>query len=108
MTDTPCRTYARTGLTNTIFPEYRQIIGQWNNYYSNYKWPDHGARCTWLGESESNSEDNSDSSSSSIGQGRRGRKGGRMRKKPPKRITRGGAVRKTSRGSSRGAITFVR
>ncbi|KAN0117111.1 hypothetical protein V8E51_003088 [Hyaloscypha variabilis] len=57
MTDTPCRTCARTGLANTTFPECRRIIGQWNNCCGNCKWPDHAASCTWPGESDDESEE---------------------------------------------------
>jgi hypothetical protein len=33
--------YTRTGLNNTIFPEYIRIIGMWGGYCSNCKWPDY-------------------------------------------------------------------
>ena len=102
MTNTPYRTYARTGLTNTTFPEYRRIIGQWNNYYSNCKWPDHAASYTWLGESD----DESKEYRGSRGKGGKGGKGSRTTKRSPRRrITRGGAIRKTPSSSGRRAIT---
>ena len=46
ITAIPCRSCTRTGLNNTIFPECRRIMGQWNNCCGNCKWPDHAATCT--------------------------------------------------------------
>ena len=102
MTNTPCRTCARTGLANTTFPECRRIIGQWNNCCGNCKWPDHAASCTWPGESDDESEEYR----GSRGKGGKGGKGSRTTKRSPgRRITRGGAVRKTPSSSGRRAIT---
>ena len=81
-------------------------MGQWNNYYGNYKWPDHAASYTQPRESESESDRDRDIGSK--GRGGRGRKGGRgshIKKSPGQRITRGGAMRKTPRRSGRRAIT---
>jgi len=86
-------------------------MGQWNNYYGNCKWPDHAASYAWPGESESESESDGDGDIGSRGRGGRGgrgRKGGRgsrTKKSPGQLITRGGAVKKTTRGSGRRAIT---
>jgi len=79
MTATPYRSCARTGLSNTIFPECRRIMGQWNNCYGNCKWPDHAASYTWPGDSESESE--SDGDRDRGGKGGKGGKGGRTQPK---------------------------
>jgi hypothetical protein len=112
MTATPCRSCRRTGLTNTVFPECRRIMGQWNNCCGNCKWPDHAASCTWGDDSESDS-DSEEGPSKRGGRGGRGGKGGKggkrgrsRTKSPGGRLTRGGAVRKTPRATAgRRAIT---
>ena len=71
MTATPCTTYARTGLNNTIFPEYIRIVGIWGGYCSNCKWPDHATSCRWGGN------DSSNNSNREIGTGGRGGRSGR-------------------------------
>jgi len=41
MTATPYTTCARTGLNNTIFPEYIRIVGIWGSCCGNCKWLDY-------------------------------------------------------------------
>ena len=74
MTATPCTTCARTGLNNTIFPEYIRIVGIWGGYCGNCKWPDHAASCCWGGN---NSSDNSNGEIGTGGRGGRSGRGGR-------------------------------
>ena len=113
MTATPCRPYARTGLNNTIFPECRRIISQWNDYYGNCKWPDHASTCTWGGDTKSESSDRDISTRGRGGRGGRGGgKGGRggassSGRTKGGRLTQRGAMRKTPRGTSRVATLRV-
>ena len=102
MTDTPYQTYTYIGLTNTTFPEYRYIISQQNNYYSNYKQLDYAASYTQLGESNDKSKEYRGSRS----KGGKGGKGSYIIKRSLRRyITRGGAMRKIPSNSRRRAIT---
>ena len=111
MTATPCRPCARTGLNNTIFPECRRIIGQWNDCCGNCKWPDHASTCTWGGDTESESSDGDIGTGGRRGRGGRGGgKGGRggagsSGRTKGGRLTQRGAVRKTPRGTGRAAAS---
>ena len=101
MTATPCTTCARTGLNNTIFPEYIRIVGIQGDYCGNCKWPDYATSYRWGGNNSSNNSNREIGIGGRGGRSGRGRRSGSSRGGHTKqgRITQRGAVRKTPRGS---------